>query len=136
MIKTKQGLFTVIEILFVVLLFGFILTILLPPKQTLVENFGVSVDSYFSTITHSSTNRIIFIQENLSNSSITGNWTNITNQLSRVFNSYYLSIGNLTFSKQISSCTPNAGEYRTQRIVAIYNNSNYKFRIITLGVCY
>jgi hypothetical protein len=102
-------------------------------------DYNLILNSVANSILYSNNFREQFILENLSTSSLTENWSVLQNDLNQMLPDYVLYISNGTITKKIFSCSYEALNYSkidyVERIISIYNNSNYEFRIIKLGVC-
>lgn len=96
----------------------------------------VQIESFLDGIAYGDNFRVLIMSEDLSQNTITGNWTNFTILLNNSFTSYELIISNKTVSKTIVSCNETSGKYYIERFIALKDNSYYEFRKIKLGVCY
>ena len=103
------------------------------------KNIGIhktQIDSFLDTIYYNEDFRIIIMSEDLSQASLTQNWTTFSTLLNTSFKRYEILISNETVTKTIYSCTEISGKEYTEKIISILDNDNYEFRRITLGVCY
>lgn len=94
------------------------------------------VESFTNSMYYSEEFRNLFMNEDLSQSTITQNWTNFSNLASNAFVSYSLVLSNETINKTIYSCTEISGKEITEKIMFIRDNNYSEFRKITFGVCY
>ena len=94
------------------------------------------IDSFLDTMYYSEDFRNIIMNEDLSQVTLTEDWTNISLLLNTSFRNYEILISNETVTKTIYSCTEDSGKEYSEKIIAILDNDYYEFMKITLGVCY
>ncbi len=100
------------------------------------SNHFLSVDSFLDSLCKVQEVREATMLENLSASSITSDWSKATYLCNRSFQDYFLEVSNLTHTKVIKSCVERKDIVVSEKIISIYNNTEYSFRILRLGVCY
>jgi hypothetical protein len=135
MITNKKAVITVIEMSLLILLFSSAIVYLVSNPSFQYTNYE-SVDSVLDAILESNNYSEIFILEDLTSIPLTQDWTSIKLLLNSSFNEYEIIVSNMSDSKKIISCNPKYSKTISQRIVPIYNNTVYEFRIISLGVCF
>ena len=133
----KKAVFSVVEILFLLMfLSSAIYFIYEENSYNFSKDYSYSIISLLDIIQKDDEFRYIIINENLTQSSLGQNWTNLTNFLDEQILNYYLEISNSTFSKNIISCSPKYELQLNQVFILSENISNsFDFRILTLGVC-
>jgi len=99
-------------------------------------DYSLTIDSFLNSLYFSNQFRKNIMLENLSTTTIIQDWSQVDTLLNKSFSNYELIISNKTTSKYIFSCNATYNKYFSQKTIAIYNNSNFEFRKITLGVCY
>lgn len=132
----KKAQITVVEMSFVALLFAATLVYLVSPASSVSSDYRYNIDSFLDTINTDSEFRDLILAENLSNSTIDGDWSNVENLLNNSFRKYELRVLNETTSKLIYSCNTSYDKYFVERLISISNLTNYEFRKVRLGVCY
>jgi len=135
-IKSSKGLISVFEITFLFILFFSSITYFGILTNHEEKDYKFNIESSLDTLYFYEQNRVLFMEEDLSNLTTTGNWTNISNILNSIYLNYELVISNNSISKKIFSCNSSNEKYYTERIISIENNEIYEFRKIKLGVCY
>ncbi len=136
MIGVNKAQFSVIEIGFVLLLLFTFMIHIKPFGFEFQDDKKILVDSYLHSLKFNSTIRDLVLNENLSNSSLSQNWSQVDIYLGESFLSYSLNVGNSTTTKSIISCSGAYGKYVSEDIIATDSSNNYDFRKISLGVCY
>lgn len=132
--KNKSGIITAIEISVLFLLISSFF-IYFNHNLEIDNKYNLNLESSLDSLLFLDQHRKILILENLSSSFLIEDWSNIEIYLDKVFLNYELIISNSTISKKIFSCESQISKTYTSRVVGIYNNSNYEFRKIILGVC-
>lgn len=132
----KQSQISFVEFVLVFLLFGFLFTTLHYDTNLSEKDYKLTIDSFLDSIYYSENYRSLIIDEDLSKSTLTGNWTNFQAQLNKSFTNYEFIISNSSYSKKIYSCSAIYNKYYVERFISIKNNTKYDFRKIKLGVCY
>lgn len=134
--EIKKSQITVIEISLVILMFGVFITNFGGIEQSEDIDPILRVDSLLDSIYQQGSFREIVMQENLSSSSLSQDWSNLTLMVEKNFQNYELVIYNDSRTKFIESCTQNYYKNYAERVFAIEDNDNYEFRVLRLGVCY
>lgn len=96
---------------------------------------SIDVDTMMDLLYARNDTHQVIEAENLSTTTVTGNWTNVTNMLSVSFSSYEIIVYNLSTEKYIVSCNATYSKRYSERLYAISNNSNFDFRVLRVGVC-
>jgi len=128
--------FSVIEIVLVFSLFAYATAYLYDSKNPIEVDNDFTIESFFDAMYYNGSIIEPAVLENLSNSSVTQDWSVVQSQLDTAFASYSLSVSNLTTTKKIFGCDATYNRYVTKRVVFIYNQSKFNFRELILGVCY
>lgn len=125
-----------VEIALVVMIFAFGISCLRFSNVFSQQDYKFSVDSALDSIYYSEDFRDIILSEDLSSSSPTQNWDDLKSLLDDMFINYEFVLSNVTYNKALYSCSNGYEKYIAQRIIAIKDNDNYDFRVVSLGVCY
>lgn len=133
--KSIKSQISIIELPFVFLFFSVFIGYIYFNPVDISYNSQESLDSFIDSIYYSENFRDLIFSEDLSNSAVTEDWSNLQIDLDSAFSNYELLIANKTVSKTIFSCNSSYEEVFTQRILSIQNSSVFEFRKITLGVC-
>lgn len=131
---SKKSLISVIEVSILALMFVMLLGYINSDFFIDSNSQVIYSESFFDTLLYYDND--VFLEEDLSVSSITANWSAITNLLNSSLISYSIEISNSTVNKTIFSCSENYGKHITERVVSIKDNSLYEFRIVRFGICY
>ncbi len=132
----RQSQVSFIEFVLVFLMFGFLFTTITYSNSIIDEDRKYTVDSMLDSLYNLEEFRNLTLDEDLSSSSLTGDWDNIESYLNSSFLGYELLISNNSFSKKIFSCSETYEKYFSENIISIKNNTEFDFRKVTLGVCY
>lgn len=134
---TKSGQITVIEFSLLALLFsGVFFFIAVTPQQTSNSYMSYSLDTYLSSISKLDDIRQNIILENLSNVSITEDWTDILSNINVTLNKFEIIISNNTISKTIISCDSINGKFFSSVFISSFNSTIFEPKTFILGVCY
>ncbi len=136
--KSRSSQFAIVELsLLALLISGAIVYLIYYDNSYMDFDYGFQASSALDTVFTLTTFRDIVISEDLSNSTLTEDWSEITNFLSSAFLKYELLIINDFNEKTIiSSCNNYFKREYFERIVSIGNETQFEFRKIRLGVCY
>ena len=132
----KSAQFSFVELSFLMILLSFGLSFVDWDVQTISIDHKFQIESALSSLYHDESLRSLVMGENLSDSTINGNWTNISNVLDDMFLSYEIGISNVSDSKVIFSCNSDYSKYYDERVLGVSDGSFYEFRTVKLGVCY
>lgn len=135
--KNKKGVFAIIESLFLLLLIIVGFSYFYNTNQNSVNSdYTYTITSILNTMNKNDDFMNIILQENLSQTTITQNWSGITNYLDSQFNTYLLKVGNTTTQKNIVSCDSRFENHINQIMVVGNRPTNeVDFKVLTLGVC-
>jgi len=132
----KKSLISVFEIGFLFFLFtGTLIYINLVPQPT-NQDYKFTIESSLNSIYYNQNNRMVFMNEDLSTTTVNGDFSNISNYLDSIFLNYELIISNNSVSKTIFSCNSTSEKFYGEKIISIRDNTIFEFRKIRLGVCY
>lgn len=134
--RHKKAFFSVFEISFVLLILFSLAS--LPPLLSWGEyDYKESLDSYLVSLQINETFRQTIINENLSEESLTQNWSTIEVELENSFHDYELRIKSYdqNQSKLIFQCQTKTNK-EFSSIYVVVDGNNYDFREVILGVCY
>jgi hypothetical protein len=127
---------TVIEFSLLALLFsGIFIYISVEPQKTSNSFYSYNLETYLTSISKIQLVREVIVLENLSNSTITQDWTFILSAMNISFNSFELIVSNNTVSKTIVSCTSTNGKFFKSVFISSYNITEFEPKTVTLGVC-
>lgn len=135
--KNNKAVFAIIESLFLLLLiivgFSYFYN---TSQNTVNSDYTYTLTSILNTMNKNDDYMDIVLKENLSQSTITQNWSQITNYLDSQFNNYLLYVGNTTTQKTIVSCNSRF-ETNINQLMVIGNkiSNEVGFKVLTLGVC-
>ena len=128
---------TVIEFSLLALIFsGVFIYLTVEPQKISNSYFSYNLETYLSTISKTDNFRKNVVLEDLSNLSITQNWTQTLNEINTTLNSFELIISNNSVSKSIIQCTSNNGKFFKSTFISSYNLTTFETKTVTLGVCY
>lgn len=134
---TKSGQITIIEFSLLALLFsGVFFFFTVTPQQTSNSYMSYSLDTYLSSISKLDEIRQNVILENLSNISITEDWTSTLSTINLTLNKFELIISNNIVSKTIISCNSSNGIFFSSVFISSLNSTSFNPKTLTLGVCY
>ena len=136
MIKNKIGQFSVVEILFVILLIGSVSGYIFFDFKEVNKDYSTFVESGLDVIYYSEDYRNIIINENLQVGGLTENWNNLELALSDMTNNFELIILDNSDSKVIFSCNETSGKILDERVISVNSGDKFSFRKVRLGVCY
>jgi len=136
MIKNKICQFSVVEILFVILLIGSVSGYILFDFKEVNKDYSTFVESGLDVIYYSEDYRNIIINENLQVGGLTENWNNLELALSDMTNNFELIILDNSDSKVIFSCNETSGKILDERVISVNSGDKFSFRKVRLGVCY
>ena len=134
----NKALFSLFEIAFVlVLLSGVGLYGMYITQSNVSPVNTLQIKSFLHNYDFTPTEKSVIFAENLTNSSLTQNWTSILDSFNSSFTNYGVYVGNMSFEKNITMCVNNS--YTHQRSFSrlfFSNDSVYSSRIVRLEVCY
>ena len=131
----NKGQITVVEAAFIfMLMVGAIGYFVAKPLNSSLS-YQKNIDSLADAIYYSENFRILFMDEDLSILSKSGDWSSFENFLNSSVFEYDLLIGNFTYNKTIYSCEGDFKEF-AERVISIRDNDYVDFRYFRLGVCY
>lgn len=134
----NKALFSLFEIAFVlVLLSGVGLYGMYVTQANVSPLNTLQIKSFLHNYDFTPTEKSVIFGENLTNTSITQNWTSILSSFNSSFTNYGIYVGNMSFEKNITMCINNS--YTHQRSFSrlfFSNDSMYTSRILRLEVCY
>lgn len=137
MILIKKAQFSVIELIFLILLFSLISSYIFFDFKISHKDYNVMLETGLDSIYYSEGFREEILAENLGVEGLTQDWTLLNQTLSKMFNKFEFIILSSSDSKIIFSCGEISGKLFDERIISIDGNGdNYDFRKIRLGVCY
>ena len=137
MITGNKSQFASIEIILLILLFAFSTAYFYKPIDSTLQDYKLNIDSALDTIYYSDDYRSIIMNEDISLSSHTEDWSDINTTLSDFYRNFELILSDDNLSKNIFSCSGDFNtKYYTERVIAIEDNDNFEFRKLRLGVCY
>lgn len=133
----KLAQITVIEFSLLALLFSGIFFYFTISQQPTTNSFNsYNLDTYLSSISKLDSIRNVVVLEDLSNTTITQNWTNTLTIINLTLNKYELYLTNGTTSKYIQTCTSINGKFFSQSFISSYNLTTFDPKTLVLGVCY
>ena len=132
--KSKKGLITVIEISMMVLLFTNFIYLIYSNYNLEFTNY-YPVESLLESFSRSESFTLLFLQEDLSTSTISGNWTSFETIMNSSMPIFAFSISNNSHSKQIYTCDSKYSRIISEKFIENYNNTLNEFRVLTLEVC-
>lgn len=134
--KSKIAQFSIIELPIAFLLFSSIIYLLANNNTNLPSsNLQLPTESTLLNLVESSNFQNLVLNEDLSSSTITGNWTYFNDTLTSQFLHFDLEIIKGNSNKKIFNCSSDLNKIIYSNFVYIYNNSEYDFREVRLGVC-
>lgn len=134
--NNKKSLFSFVEIIFLMLLFGFSFTYFYSENLPLsnVDN-TYTIISLLDIIEKNQTFSKIIILEDFSVLNLSQNWSSLTVFLDNQISDYYLSLSNGSISKNIVNCSVIYSKQQNQILVMSDFENNFSNRVLTLGVC-
>jgi hypothetical protein len=133
----KLAQITVIEFSLLALIFsGIFIYISVSPNEKSNSYFSYNLETYLSTISKTDNFRKNVVLENLSNLSLTQNWTQTLDELNVTLNDFELIVTNGTVSKTITQCTSKNGKFFKSVFISSYNLTKFNPKTLILGVCY
>lgn len=132
---SKKSQFSLIEVAFLLLIISVGFSLFNNNLKIPENSNSFYVESLIDTIVYNESYRTMFILENVSNSSIEQDFTNLSLLLNRTLFNYEFSIKVNNTVKKIYSCDGTYEKILAERIIAIKNNTEYEFRTIQLGAC-
>lgn len=138
MILKKKALFSLFEIAFVlVLMTGVGLYGVYVYESNVSPLNTLQIKSFLHNYDFSVVEKEVIFAENLTNSSVTQNWTSIITSFNASFTNYGIYVGNMSFEKNISSCANHSYTHQKSFSRLFFSNDSvYTSRIIRLEVCY
>lgn len=136
MISIKKSQFSVIEVIFLVLLFSVISSYVFFDFKIPQKDYNLLLETSLDSIYYSEDYRQIIIDESLILSSLTEDWSQINVSLEKMLGDFELIVLDGSRSKVIVSCVESSGKVFDERIITVDSGDSYDFRKIRLGVCY
>ena len=134
--KNKNALISIFEIVFILTLFSGAIIYFTTSHNLEEKDYKFTIETSLDRIYYDVNNRGILFDEDLSQTSLTQNWTNISTFLNSTFLNYELILSNKTVDKIIFNCSSLNEKYFSEKVISIKNNTVFEFRKIKLGVCY
>lgn len=138
--RKKKAMFSLFEVAFALILItgvSFYAFYSTDNDISKTSSYHLQSKTFLHTYNFTQTQRDIIFSENLSQESITQNWTTITSNFSKEFFNYGLYVGNITEEKQIKQCSNNISnnKFSSQKLM-LSNKSVYSQKTLRLEVCY
>ena len=135
--RNKLGQISVVEFSLIALFFsGFIIYLSVHSEPVSNSYYSYNVETYLETISKTDSFRKNVFLENLSNTSLTQNWTTINNTIKKSYINYELKISNNSISKTIFSCIGENGKFFSKIFISSYNSTLFEPKTLMFGVCY
>lgn len=133
--KFKKSQITVIEVSFIFILFFGVISFFVVKPCVSEINYQKSIDSVADSIYYSEYFRSIIMDEDLTDSIKTEDWSAFESFMDSILPTYDFVISNVTLSETLYSCDGDFKEF-AERIISIKNNDIFEYRTFRIGVCY